>query len=62
MITSKEPLKSAEVFNSTGSLVLTFNNGGMTDIDVSALPPGSYAIRFSTRNGAVSQVERFIKE
>lgn len=62
MITSNEPLRSAEVFNSTGSLVLTLNSGGMRDIDVSALPPGSYAVRFSTGNGAVPQVDRFIKE
>ncbi len=62
MLTSDEPIRAAEVFNSMGALVLTLNGGSLTSIDVGALPPGSYAIRAITNSGARSQVERFTKE
>lgn len=62
MLTSDEPIRAAEVFNSMGALVLTLNGGSLTSIDVGVLPPGSYAIRAITNSGARSQVERFTKE
>lgn len=60
-ITSEEPLRAVEVYNAMGALVLV-EQGSISGIDAAPLPPGSYAIRFTTRAGRSAQVQRFMKE
>lgn len=61
MITSEEPIRSVEVFNSLGTRVLAANEVG-NGIDASAWPSGSYFIRVFTRGGGEPQVKRFLRE
>ncbi|WKZ64965.1 MAG: YCF48-related protein [Flavobacteriales bacterium] len=58
-ITSAEPLRTVEVFDALGALVLRAQ-GDVKSIDVRAMPPGSYALRSTSVAG--QQVQRFVKE
>lgn len=60
-LTGEERIISTEVFDALGELVLSANDGGAV-LDVSTLPPGSYAIRMTTGANRAQQVERFIKD